>query len=239
MKNIIVCVCEDDKVQTELIDLIIKMYFDRKHINCQIHNYKNGETLISDYIEGFVNPDMLFMDIKLGEGKNGIDVCRILRDNNYIGTIIIMSRSKDYAIDCYEIDARAYIVKPYDAAKIYETMDRILQYSSIRTYTIKSRQKITKIPVSDIIYIESQNQKSIIHCNNDVNYVIYKKLNEIENELDDPHFLRCHQSYLVNMDYIVKMEDCFYMENGDAVHIRRKDIKKIRQIYIDHIGGIF
>ena len=41
-----------------------------------------------------------------------------------------------------------------------------------------------------------------MHCRDGQSYVIYKRLTNIEHELNDARFLRCHQSYLVNMNHV-------------------------------------
>lgn len=238
MNNITICVCEDDAVQAIAIESIINIYTTKKYIDCNLHIYNTGQSLLDDYTEGFVVPDIVFMDVILRDEENGIDVCAALRKNKFMGSIIFVTGTEKFAIDAFDVDARAYILKPYDKKQICNILDKILIRSRLKIYTIKNRQKITKILVRDIMYVESQNTKSIIHCDDDFQYTVYKKLSEIESELNDKHFLRCHQSYLVNMDYVAKMENEFTLENGEKVFIRKKDIKKIRKIYTEHLNGV-
>jgi DNA-binding LytR/AlgR family response regulator len=79
--------------------------------------------------------------------------------------------------------------------------------------------------------VESRNNVCILHCSNGREYTIYKKLSEIETQLGDSRFLRCHQSYLVNMSYIAKADKQFELTTGDVVLIRQRNQKEIRSIY--------
>ena len=65
-------------------------------------------------------------------------------------------------------------------------------------------------------------------------YTLYKKLGEIEQELTAPCFLRCHQSFLVNMNYVKAVDKDFTLTNDDVVLIRKKNLKELRQIYFDY-----
>lgn len=90
------------------------------------------------------------------------------------------------------------------------------------------------IPYNEIVYIESNNSKCILHRNNGEKYNIYKKLNEIESELNDSRFLRSHQSYLVNMDYIIEAGNQFQLSTGDVILIRQRHVKEIRNQYLKY-----
>ena len=57
---------------------------------------------------------------------------------------------------------------------------------------------------------------------------------EIESELNDARFLRCHQSYLVNMNYVSEANDSFVLQNGDMVLIRAKSKRMILQKVLEY-----
>ena len=84
------------------------------------------------------------------------------------------------------------------------------------------------------MYVESSNSKCILHRVDGRTYNVYKKLGEIEAELDDARFLRCHQSYLVNMNYVSEADDSFLLQNGDKVLIRAKSKRMILQKLLEY-----
>ena len=84
------------------------------------------------------------------------------------------------------------------------------------------------------MYVESINTKCILHRTEHREYNIYKKLGQIEAELNDPRFLRCHQSYLVNMNYVSEANDVCLLQNGEEVLIRKKSKRKIQQKVLDY-----
>lgn len=58
--------------------------------------------------------------------------------------------------------------------------------------------------VRDLIYVENDKHKQIFYTDKGC-FTIYRKLNDIEEDLKSYGFLRIHQSFLVNMEYIQKI----------------------------------
>lgn len=73
---------------------------------------------------------------------------------------------------------------------------------------------VIQLPYQDILFVESQNAKCILHCRDGQTHVVYKTLNTVEGELGDRRFLRCHQSFLVNMDEILSVDQAFHLSSG-------------------------
>ena len=56
-------------------------------------------------------------------------------------------------------------------------------------------------------------------------------MHELEKRLPAPPFMRCHRSYLVNLDYVQRADKeayCFYMKNDDRVDIRREEFTRCK-----------
>ena len=66
-----------------------------------------------------------------------------------------------------------------------------------------------RIAYDDILYVESQRMNLRIVCSGGEVHRIRKKLDEVQAELTQSRFLRCNQSYIVNMDYITSADTNF------------------------------
>ena len=60
---------------------------------------------------------------------------------------------------------------------------------------------------------------------------------KIEEELSNDMFLRCHQSYLVNMNYVESVDKEFILQNGSAVCIRQKSLKEMRSRFVEFFNS--
>lgn len=118
-----------------------------------------------------------------------------------------------------------------------EDTDTILgaeQQHYVKDYIrIKVRNSYVNIMYSDIIYIESCNNRCILHTA-DEEYPLYMKLDDIEQQIADEksRFLRCHRSYIVNMDHITAVDEQFRLDNGDSALIRSRSRAQIKKTYL-------
>ena len=225
-------ICEDNKFQRELLQHFLSCYFAEKKVCFEIAMYDCGTNFIYD-IEDGKSFQVVFLDIYMGDIM-GNEIAHKLRSMGYQGEIVFLTSSPDFAIESYEVDARGYLLKPLDYNKLKKVMDRITQSIPPKTYQILQRTTVTVLNYSEILYIESINSKCILHTESGEIYTIYKTLNTIETELNDPRFLRCHQSFLVNMDYIRQIGKQCVLSNGEFIPIRQRGLKSIRQMYLDY-----
>lgn len=236
-----IAICDDNTLDRELITDALQQYFSEKSVTCKLFPYKNGTNLLNAVMDG-ESFDLVFLDIYYIEDPqqtniNGMDIARQLRKNGFNGHIVFLTGSADFVFQGYDVGAAAYLLKPHNIREIYQTIDRILKPSNIDTFQVRQRSTIICIPYDEILYVESNNSKCILHRLDGSNYTIYKRLKDIETELHDPRFLRCHQSYLVNMDYIQSVDKSFNLTTGDTILIRQRELKHIRDLYLNYTAS--
>ena len=228
-------ICSDILVDREKLANLLHFYFKEKSISYQLFYYEDGDEFIYDIENGQVF-DVVFLEGQVKQ-RLGIDIAKQLRKMQFSGDIIFSMNTSQYAVESYDVRAVGYLLKPYDEDKIHIFMNRIVEQYNEKVYFVFKRNNVIRIPFHEILYVESNNSKCILHCKNNKSHTIYKHLNEIEKELADRRFLRCHQSYMVNMDYICEATKCFELVTGDIVHIRQRDIKQVKQMYVDYISN--
>lgn len=229
-----VAICDDSALERELLADYLSHYCNSHAIPYTCMMYECGEPLYYELGDGGWF-DIVLLDI-LMRPSLGIDVARRLREIGYKGTIVFCTAALDFAPESFEVGASGYLLKPYNVEAFERTMNRILADIIENTYAIKSRSQVLHIPRDEIMYVESHNSQCILHQVGHKTYTLYKKLGEIENELAAPCFLRCHQSFLVNMNYVKAVDKDFTLTNGDVVLIRKKNLKEIRQLYYDFLS---
>ena len=230
-----IAVCEDNKLHRDIMEHLLNRYFSDRSISFELVPYEYGMNFLYDMEEGAYF-DITFLDIYM-EDIMGNEIAHKLRAMGYRGEIVFFTASPDYAIESYDVDAGGYLLKPLDYGKLKMVMDRITRHIAPSTYQIRHRTTVTKVAYHEILYIESSNSKCIIHTESDGTYTVYKTLNTIEKELGDRRFMRCHQSFLVNMDHIKQVEKQFLLSNGDIVPIRQRGVKQVRQAYMDYTAS--
>ena len=106
-----------------------------------------------------------------------------------------------------------------------------------RRLAFKSKRQHRYVDLDNIMYIESDKHAIRIHLTDGSDIETSGKLGEIETAIDDKDsFLRCHQSYLVNMKYIRDVKDAFVMSDGTTVPIRVRGRKNVTEQYFAYFN---
>ena len=90
-----------------------------------------------------------------------------------------------------------------------------------------------RIPLKDILYIESNARKCIIHSSTDKDKTecFYGKLSEIAKSLYPYGFVRCHQSYLISITPNARYSDNMIYIEDTSIPVSEKYRKNIISIF--------
>lgn len=231
-----VAICEDSDIDRDILGEIVGFLMDDRGIDYQVDLYRNGEELVSCYKN---KPyDLIFLDIMMNE-IDGIETGKLIRGMDGSVEIVYCTSSSDFAIAAYEVHAMGYLVKPYEPGRIGAVIDYFIQKhpQEEKNYIeVKSKRKSIIIPYKDIIHLESDNKVVYIYTTTQGAVKVYNKLDTLEKELKDERFLRCHQSYLVNMQYVAGLVDSdFIMIDNRMIPIRKSGRKLIVKRYEDYL----
>lgn len=229
-----IAICDDNEIQIGIFMHRINNFLKRNgDIKALITPYDKGQPLIDDVADGEWY-DIVVLDIVLRE-ENGIEVAKELRLNDYDGNIIFWTAHKEYVFDALDILPVHYIIKGSEDGRMYGVVNRELENIHDKTLTVKNKDYFHRVDFCHIEYIESRNKYITIHCTCGITHMQRGKLSDVEKQLDR-RFLRCHQSYIVNMDEVWELRADFRMVSGDVVPIRRKDLSAIRKLYEGYIA---
>lgn len=230
-----IAICDDNEIDRGLMSEMLKIYFDA-HENMVLYTtlYESGEQLLGEIKTK--NFDIVILDILLGK-DHGMDVAKKLRKNGYKREIIFWSIADEHVFDAFTVDAADYVVKKGNfGGRTNLALDRICNKILSNSLPITYRNIVTRVYYDEIEYIESSNTKCIIHCALGKEHYAYRKLDDFEHQLSGRHFLRCHRSYIVNMDKVKSVGSSFFMESGAQVSIKRDGIKTVKETYTKFVN---
>ena len=94
------------------------------------------------------------------------------------------------------------------------------------------------LKADDIIYIETSRHKNFFYTKTQV-YSIYKKLSDLEEELEEYGFVRIHLSFIVNMRYIEKISSYILrLANGKEISVPKSRYAYVKEKYASYKGGL-
>ena len=227
---------EDEPRNIQLLESLLQT-----HCSSQVTLIGNAKN-IPDAIELIKNknPQLVYLDIELNKG-NAFELLEELKGFSF--QVIFITAFNDYAVKAFRLNAVDYLLKPISITELKEATTRAVEkinHSSINTNildTLKelkqniSNQKIG-IPVNDgVVFV---NAEEIIRCEANGSYSIFylsskktitttKSLKDIEAILPFSNFVRVHNSWIINTNYIRKYyrgkNSYVEMEDGSIVTI--------------------
>lgn len=233
-----IAICDDNELQRELLSDMLREYFRRIYQKVDIIEYTRGDTLAADMEEDDLHVAVIFLDIYM-PGMDGIETAKKLRALNCHAEIIFLTASEEHAVESYEVHAAGYLVKPLELERLSALLNHIFWTELRRRIEIKCGRQYRYPYVSDIMYIEGNGHKASIYLVDGTQIDTIEKISSLKEKIDDPHFLQCHQSYLVNMNYIADINQDVILSDGTGVPIsvRRKTttIKAYHQFFSNNL----
>ncbi|MBS6644103.1 MAG: response regulator transcription factor [Clostridiaceae bacterium] len=229
-------ICDDVKADREKAGEFLAQKMKSRGEPLQIEFFDRGEDIIEQYENGYAVFDIIFMDIYLRH-LNGMETVRKIREYDRKVSVFFMTSCPDFAVESYEVRADGYLLKPVKQEKMDEAINRFMEerYPRMKqSLLMVNGNSGRRIAYDDIIYIESRGRNLRVVCSGGTEHMIRKKLADIQAELVQPRFLKCNQSFIVNMDYIAYADEDFTMDNGDIVPIKVRERKKIREQYFTY-----
>lgn len=182
--------------------------------------------------------ELAFVDIILDDG-NGIEAVNAIRSAiPDTKVIFITAHVREFAEDIFVgAPPYGYIGKPIIPEKVCYYIDRLtadIRMASGVFRAVRGKQAL-EIPFSEIVRFESSKRKVYITCKEET-VEIYDKMDDIERSLDG-RFIRCHQSYIVNADFVADFSgEMLTMKDETQISLTRKYRQSARQNYFRYKG---
>lgn len=168
-----------------------------------------------------------------------LEMARKIHDINPKYRFNLFSEVNHDAELLYGAGVTFFVKKPFQFSAINRCTEHMIDfYADIqpRFITLKHRAGDEVYRYSEIKYFMSDKRKVTVCCDmREEDY--YYKLDEIEGMLDSS-FLRCHQSYIVNMKRIkLFLEDGVQLYDDTFIPVSRKKYFEVRRRYRAYVAG--
>ncbi|MBD7911171.1 MULTISPECIES: LytTR family DNA-binding domain-containing protein [Clostridium] len=234
-------ICEDDKIEKERLEKIIKNILIIENYDMDIELSTNDPFKIIDYLKSISVSGLYFLDVNLHSKINGIQLAEKIREFDPRGFIVFITTHAEmsYLTFLYKVEAMDYIIKDNYNNVAQRIRDCIINSNSRYTcksptiqevFSIRVNDKIINVDFNDIIFFETSStiHKITLHSTSRL-IEFYGKMKEVENMLSD-NFCRCHNSFIINKNKIKEIDKknrIVYMINDEECLISTRGIKKL------------
>ncbi len=218
LKDMIIAIIEDEKEIRELYKSIIFKRFPECTQIIEASSMSEGVSLLKQN-----NPDVLILDIDLKDGT-GFDVLKEIKPYNF--SLIFSTAFNEYAINAIKFSALDYILKPIDEEEFCSAIDKAISLkekqsleSQLRNFfeqyeknnqskklVLKTAGEFNIVDICDIVYCQSDNSYTTFYFSNNESIIVSKGMKEYEDLLCEYNFFRPHNSYMVNLNFVKKLD---------------------------------
>ncbi|NOU38718.1 MAG: response regulator transcription factor [Ferruginibacter sp.] len=152
--------------------------------------------------------DLLFLDINMDE-LSGIELLENSKINCHV---IITTAYQEYALKGYELNVADYLLKPFTFARFLQAVtkinSKILESSNAKSMEyifVKTENRLEKIVLNDIIFIEGMRDYRKIHTTTK-KIMTLQNFGDLESLIPSHILCRVHKSYMVAIHKIESIE---------------------------------
>ena len=227
-------IIDDEPAMQEVNSSLLAEYFPEISLMGIADSVETGVRLIQK-----VKPDLVLLDIEI-KGGSGFHVLQKLRPYNF--KVVFITAFDNYAIKAIKFSAHDYILKPVNETEFQQAIERTIADIKKNTDTqlqanilmdsfrkeIQSKKLVLKtsdsmniVDISDIQFCQSDNSYTTFYLSGNEQIIVSKSIKEYVEILQDYGFFRPHQSYLVNLNHVKKIDKS---DGGFIIMKNKKEI---------------
>lgn len=212
-----VVVIDDDEVSSENLCFCLQKD-ERFSVDGTAKNARQGKKVIAK-----VEPELLFLDVELPD-MTGMELLREIRDSiSWDMRVVFYTAYDKYMIQAIRESAFDYLLKPFDEQDLRDILKRFLERAA------SSRQPVVALPQpagqtfivvtptndmralrpSEIGFFSycSERKQWEVMLNNQPPLTLRRGMTAEQITQYSSSFVQIHQSYIINMDYLMIIKD--------------------------------
>jgi DNA-binding LytR/AlgR family response regulator len=194
-------------------------------------------------------PDILLLDIYLKGDLDGIELAHVIQKEFKIPIIYLTANADDVHFNRAKItNPYAFISKPFKKLDLQHAIEltilriqeeKKLEVNELDTFVmsdsifVRSHDKMIKININDILYIEAERNYCKIHCK-EKEHLIVSTLKDLEEKLSVKNLIRIHRSFIINMHHIDEIATSHLVIAKKAIPVS-PDLKKQLLLHIQKV----
>lgn len=154
--------------------------------------------------------DLMFLDIHMPEMK-GTELVKSLKNPP---AVILTTAYREYALEGFDLNVLDYLLKPISFERFMQAIEKYFTFfnhdnevsfhdagTNDEFLYLKEKNLVHKIPLVEIIFVESLGDNLTIHTN-DRRITSRCTISSIEKHLEEHGFLRIHRSFIIPLKRI-------------------------------------
>lgn len=218
-------ICDDD----ESFFVVLKNLLNRYEIfeGSEFVQCGDEASVISKYRE--LSPDLIFMDIELGDVL-GFEVVKRLLAQGYSPKVIYVTAYSHYVFEAFVGQPLGFVRKNHIEQDLELSLTEVCRINErrLKKITISSGESEYELRLCQIEAFEIFGHKMVIHYSNGNMATVRYTLNKLERQLAGGSFVRISRNTLVNIEHVERMErEKLTMRGGAVFYVADKRVAEV------------
>ena len=229
-------VCEDDEMIRKELCGLCGGILDEEGVSHEITVFSSAAEVEAALYEKGEVYDLLLLDIVM-PGMSGMEFAQALRQRRNRTSIIFVTGNEEYLLEGYSVQPVQFLLKPVSREILAGAIRTDLELNHRpKSMAVKIGSKTVNLTLADVEYIESLNHSITIHQGGTERSYFYS-LGEIERALPAEQFCRCHNSYIVNLDWVDSISrTAVGLRGGERIPVGRTYYKRLQSSFIRYMN---
>lgn len=234
-----IAICDDQTQELNQIGTLLSEYLAAENLTAEIKKFSHpGELLSAIESESF---HIYILDIVMPM-VNGLKLGNEIRCFDRESQIIYATTEPQFALNAYAVNPLNYLIKPIDKLKFWDTLTLAISKVDLaedQPFTVKTSDSIRVVNLSDILCCEYRDHTVVFTLKNNeeiISRTIRERFTDyITPILNNRHFLKCHNSFIINMRTVERFsKDSFTLRGGKTVPIAKGQYVAVRDAFMDY-----
>jgi DNA-binding LytR/AlgR family response regulator len=218
-------IADDEPLLRERLRSVLARAWPELAVVAEARNGREAVELFDEHA-----PQVVFLDVHM-PGMNGIEAARAIARR---AQLVFVTAYEQYAVQAFEQGAIDYLVKPFEEARLVDTVQRLKQRllqpsaappalesvleglqaelqrrigaagSHLQWIKASVGQSVRLIPVDQVAYLKADEKYTLVVWEGG-EALIRKTIRELADELDPSRFVQTHRSVIVNLHHVVQV----------------------------------
>lgn len=229
------CIIVDDEPKArKVLEKLISIHCPELEVAALCENLGQARTALLEQA-----PDLVFLDLHLPD-EFGLELVNQLKQRRF--GLVLTTAHPGYALQGYEINAQDYLLKPILSTRLVEAVGKARLFVDAQAISqplaapdrsprvgkipLPVEDGIALIDVERIVRVEASGSYCKVHLTAGKPLLISKHLKSVETLLVDFPFYRVHNSHLINLNHLTKVQRT---DGGFAIMSDGKEIEVSRR----------
>ncbi|MBZ6527262.1 response regulator transcription factor [Aerococcaceae bacterium DSM 111021] len=231
-----IAIVEDNKQAQEKLKSYIHKAAEDHDQYVNVTTYDDGLIFVDQFANEF---DIIYFDVEM-QYMDGMTAATKIREKDSEVLIVFVTNHAQVAIQGYSVEATDFLLKPLSQFTFEEHFKKIMKKFASQnkvesSIVLKISGTMKRINQSVIKYIQSQGHY-IDFITIDNEYTIIDTMKNTEERLDPQLFNRCSNSFIVNFNFIDKVEKNTIYIGEETIQISRSKKKEFMERFTAFLG---